>query len=60
MLQRETLTSENIYLIYNAMGIYILVGQQANPQLIQELYKVGEFASINMLLTEEEMFAEVE
>jgi len=27
MLQRETLTSENIYLIYNAMGIYILVGQ---------------------------------
>jgi hypothetical protein len=47
-------------LIYNALNLYILVGSQANPQLIQQLYKVDDYSQINMLLTEEEMFADVE
>ena len=34
VLQRETLTSDKIYLCYNAQNVYILVGQQADPNLI--------------------------
>ena len=44
VLQRNTLTSDGIYLLYNALAVYILVGQQADPSLIQQLYKVPEFA----------------
>ena len=35
MLQRNTLTSDSVYLIYNALNVYILVGSQVDPYLIQ-------------------------
>ena len=56
MLQRETLLPDQIYLCYNAMNVFIFVGQGADPSLIQEIYKVDDFSQINMVLTEEEMF----
>jgi hypothetical protein len=37
-----------------------VVGPQADPGLIQAIFKVESFAQISMLLTEEEMFADVE
>ena len=60
MLQRQSLTSDGIYLIYNAFAVFIFVGSQADPSLIEQLYKVQEFAQINMIFTEEEMFADVD
>jgi len=54
------LTSDAIYLLYDAINIYILVGGRADPSLIQLLYKVPEFNQINLLFSEEEMFADVE
>ena len=60
MLQRETLTSDKIYLCYNALYVFIFVGEQADPTLIQALYKVPEWSQINLAMTEEEIFADVE
>jgi len=60
MLQRESLPSTGIYLCYNAINVYIFVGRQADPSLIQALYKVADFTQINIALTEEEIFADVE
>ena len=40
--------------------MFIFVGQQADVSLIQALYKVPEWSQINVNLTEEEMFADVE
>lgn len=51
---------EQIYLCYNALNVYIFVGAQADPTLIQALYKVGSFQEINYEMTEEEIFADVE
>ena len=45
---------------YNAFHVYLFIGRQADPSLIQMLFKVGSFNEINMVITEEEIFAEVE
>ena len=42
------------------MSVFIFVGRDADPSLIQTIFKVEEFNQINILLTEEEMFADVE
>ena len=60
MLDRETLVSDKIYLCYNAMNVFIFVGRQADPALIETLYKVPEWSQISLSITEEEMFADVD
>lgn len=42
------------------MNVFIFVGDQADPSLIQALYKVESWGKINRDITEEEMFADVE
>lgn len=42
------------------MNIYIYVGAQADPWLISTIYKVPEFAQINILMSEDEIFADAE
>ena len=42
------------------MFVYLLVGQQVDVTMIQTLYKVPEWSQINIALTEEEIFADVE
>ncbi len=42
------------------MNVYIFVGNQADPSLIEALYKVQDFTQINIALTEEEIFENCE
>ena len=52
--------SSEIYLCYNAMNVVIFVGQQADPALIQAIFKVESFSQIAREMTEDEIFADVE
>jgi len=59
MLQRQTLRSNGIYLCYDAEEVFIFVGRQANPKLLQQLFKVSEFQYVDPSITEEEVFRDV-
>jgi len=43
MLQRQTLTSDKIYLCFNAQIIAFFVGSQSDPSLISQLFKVNSY-----------------
>lgn len=58
MLQRQTLRTDGIYLCYDASEVYIFVGRQADPSLLQLIFRTGNFQEINIQVTEEEIFAE--
>ena len=60
VLQRQTLLPDQIYLGYNAQQVFLILGSQADPSLVRSIYKVDDFSQLNMNLTEEEMFADVE
>lgn len=49
-----------MYLCYNAFWIYLFVGRQVDPQLLERLFKTGNPQQMNLAITEEELFAEVE
>ena len=57
---KNSLAGDQVYLIYNALKIFILIGRQADPFYVQQIYKVPELAQLNMSMSEEEMFADVE
>ena len=60
MLQRQTLRPDGIYLCYDAQEVYIFVGRAANPNLLFQLFKTGNFAEIDTVaVTEEEIFRDV-
>ena len=42
------------------MNVVIFVGQQADPALIQAIFKVESFSQIAREMTEDEIFADVE
>ena len=44
----------------NAMNVFIFVGKEADPALIETLYKVPEWSQISLSMTEEEIFADVD
>jgi len=46
--------------IYNSVAIYFYVGQMTDPYYIQTLFKVATFQQIDKLLSEDEMFADME
>ena len=54
------LLSSEIYLCYNAMNVVLFVGSQADPALIQSIFKVESFSQIAKEMTEEEIFADAE
>ncbi len=49
-----------MYLIYNALTIYLFVGKQTDPYYLSQIFKVNSFQSIDRGISEEEMFADVE
>ena len=55
-LQRQTLSSSDIYLCYNGFAIYMFVGRMADPWFIYEIFKVNEAAQIDRNIGEERMF----
>ena len=59
-LQRQTLSSSDIYLCFNGFAIYMFVGRMADPWFIYEIFKVNELNQIDRNIGEERMFENVE
>ena len=51
---------DQIYVAYNSMVIMLFVGQYAPAEMISTIFKVDDINSINMMMSEEEIFADVE
>ena len=60
MLSRETLVTNQIFIIYNAQIVFLWIGQRADPALLLKLFKTELINHVNMAISEEEMFAESE
>lgn len=43
---------------YNAFSIFLYVGKDVDPFFLQEIFKVGDFYSIDKAMGEEELFAD--
>lgn len=58
-LERRTIRNDQIYLLYNAVAIYIYVGRYTDPFFIFEIFKVQDITQIDKAIGEDEIFANV-
>lgn len=58
-LERRTIRNDQIYLLYNAVSIYVYVGRYTDPFFIFEIFKVQDISQIDKDISEDEMFANV-
>lgn len=56
-LERRTIRNDQIYLLYNAVSIYVYVGRYTDPYFIYEIFKVQEIPQIDKDISEDEIFA---
>ena len=56
VLERSSVRSDSIYLLYNAMAIYMFVGRHSDPFFIYEIFKVNDISQIDKGISEEEIF----
>lgn len=59
-LERASILSEQIYLIFNSLTIYIYVGKDCDPYFLTQLFKVDDLSLVDKFMSEEEMFADME
>ena len=59
-LQRQSLVSDGIYLLFNGFSIYMFVGRAADPFFLFEIFKVNEATHIDRNIGEERMFENYE
>ncbi len=59
-LERASIRSDGLYLMFNAFTIYVYVGKQVDPYYIQQLFKVQDVFSIDKCMSEEEIFADID
>ena len=57
-LDRASIKSDNIYLMFNGLAIYFYVGRHCDPYFIQTIFKTNDFNHIDRLMSEEEIFAD--
>ena len=57
-LDRSTLQKSPLLLCFNGLAVYIYVGKQCDPYLIQLIFKVQEFTQINKNMGEWDIFPE--
>ena len=55
-LERRALQNDQIYLIYDAMAIYLYVGRMSDPFFIYEIFKVNDVSMVEKQISEEEIF----
>lgn len=60
VLERNSLSQEGIYLLFNSFTIYMYVGRQCDPYFYQQLFKVNDYMQINKMISEDDMFADTE
>lgn len=58
MLQRQSLHPNQIYLCYNAVSVFLFVGQQADPSLLHQLFAVHSPQQIDFNRGEDSIFSE--
>jgi len=58
-LERRSIRNDQIYLLYNAVAIYVYVGRYTDPYFILEIFKVEDISQINKDISEDEIFANV-
>lgn len=56
-LERRTILNNEIYLLYNAVSIYVYVGRYTDPYFIYEIFKVEDITQIDKSISEDEIFA---
>lgn len=59
-LSRASITTDQIYLLYNAFTIYFFVGRNTDPYFIYEIFKANDVTQIDKAISEDEIFANVE
>lgn len=59
VLERSYIRTDNIYLMYNSICIFMYIGRQCDPFFIYEIFKVEDIKQIDKLMSEDEMFGEV-
>ena len=59
-LERGSVSSSEIYILFNALAVYLYVGKQSNPSFLQQIFKVHDIYSIDRHMSEEEIFADMD
>lgn len=59
-LERASIRTEGLYLLFNTLTIYVYVGKACDPYYVQQLFKVDDVLQIDRHMSEEEMFADME
>jgi hypothetical protein len=60
LLERNSIRSDAMYLMFNSLTLYIYVGKQCDPYYIEQVFKAYDVLSIDRQMSEEEMFADME
>ena len=55
-LERATIRTDGIYLLYNCFTIYLYIGRHCDPFFIFELFRVQDISQIDKGISEDEMF----
>lgn len=56
MLERATIRSDGVYLMYNSFAIYLYIGRRCDPFFIYELFRVTDISQIDKGISEDEIF----
>eukprot|EP00349_Pseudokeronopsis_sp_Brazil_P003657 CAMPEP_0202957256 /NCGR_PEP_ID=MMETSP1396-20130829/1690_1 /ASSEMBLY_ACC=CAM_ASM_000872 /TAXON_ID= /ORGANISM="Pseudokeronopsis sp., Strain Brazil" /LENGTH=151 /DNA_ID=CAMNT_0049674651 /DNA_START=2150 /DNA_END=2605 /DNA_ORIENTATION=- len=59
-LERGSISSGEIYLLFNGLTLFLYVGKNADPAFLQAIFKVGDVYAVDRCISEEEIFADVE
>ena len=59
VLERSSIRSDSIYLLYNAMAIYMFIGRHSDPFFIYKIFRVNDISQIDKGISEEEIFQDV-
>ena len=60
VLERQSIRSDTIYLLYNCMTIYLYLGRQCDPWFLHEMFGVQDIRQVDKATSEDEMFAAIE
>ena len=56
VLERGSIRSDQVYLMYNSFAIYLYIGRQCDPFFFYELFRATEIGQIDKQMSEDEMF----
>jgi hypothetical protein len=57
VLERATIRTDGVYLLYNCFTIYIYIGRRCDPFFIYELFRVTDLKQVDKEVSEDEIFS---